>query len=85
MHYGKSYSEALDHWARETSNTLIIPIPFNSKSLPGSSGSDYVVRSPYSDVQLPTEDIHALVVTKNFSSYGSRVGLIDGISIRTMR
>jgi acyl-CoA synthetase (AMP-forming)/AMP-acid ligase II len=44
-------------------------------------GSDYVVRSPYPDIQLPTKDIYSFI-TENFASYGSRIGLIDGISGR---
>ena len=44
-------------------------------------GSDYVVSSPHPDIKLPTEDIYTLI-TKEFPNYGSKIGLVDGISGR---
>lgn len=45
-------------------------------------GPDFVVHSPYPDIQLPTDDVYTLV-TKNFSTYSSsKIGLIDGMSGR---
>ena len=44
-----------------------------------SSHSDYVVKSPYPDIQLPTDDIYSLI-SKSFSLQGSRIALINGIS-----
>ena len=44
-------------------------------------GSDYVVSCPYPDIKLPTEDIYTLI-TKEFPNYGSKIGLVDGISGR---
>ena len=42
-------------------------------------GSDYVVRCPFPDIQLPTEDIYGLI-SKDFPTYGSKVALVEGIS-----
>ena len=42
-------------------------------------GSGHVVCSPHPDFQLPAVGIYALV-TKDFSRYGPRIGLIDGKS-----
>lgn len=44
-------------------------------------GSDYVVRSPYPDIQLPTKDIYSLI-TENFSKHGSNIALVNGITGR---
>ena len=44
-------------------------------------GSDYVVRSPMPDIKLPNEDIYRRVSSK-FSKFGSKIGLVEGISGR---
>lgn len=44
-------------------------------------GSDYVVRSPFPDIQLPTQDIYSLI-TEKFSKHGTKTALIDGVSGR---
>ena len=44
-------------------------------------GSDYVVRSPFPDIEVPTENLYSLI-TKNFSKYGSKIALVNGLSRR---
>ena len=44
-------------------------------------GSDYVVRSPLPDIDLPKGDIYRMV-SNNFSKLGTKIGLVDGISGR---
>ena len=44
-------------------------------------GSDNVVSSPLPDIQMPTEDIFSFIM-KEFPNYGSKIGLVDGLSGR---
>lgn len=44
-------------------------------------GSDYVVRSPLPDIEIPKEDIYTMV-SRNFSKFGTKIGMVDGISGR---
>ena len=63
---------------------LLSSSPFHSTPISHSNdliGADYVVRSPFPDIQLPTDDLYTLV-TKNFSKHGSRTAIVDGISGR---
>ena len=47
----------------------------------GIIGSNHIVCSALPDIKLPTDDVYTLI-TKNFSRYGSKIGMIDGISGR---
>lgn len=61
---------------------LLISSKFHStETLSDLIGSDFVVRSPLPDIQVPSEDIYTLI-TKRFSTYGSKIGLVDGLSGR---
>ncbi len=51
----------------------------NSLRLCSTIGSDYVVRSPAPDIELPKEDLFSTIAA-GFSKYGSRIAIADGLT-----
>ena len=43
--------------------------------------SDYTVRSPFPDIELPKQNIYQMI-SSNFPKFGSTIGIVDGISGR---
>lgn len=59
-------------WSRST-----MKVHFDSRII----SSDYIVRSPLPDIQLPKENLYKMI-SSNFPKFGSRIGMVDGISGR---
>ena len=48
---------------------------------PQTISSDYIIRSPLPDIELPKEGIYKMI-SRNFPKFGSTIGMVDGMSGR---